>query len=92
MNPLAEIMTADRCLNPPPLSPLAMHALLDAPVGTAFELPRAGSSLENPFVYDAVARELQREQRHGRVAVVDCVAQGEGSDSLIKRFVFVRAH
>jgi hypothetical protein len=69
---------------------MAVHSLLDAPVGAPFELPRAGSSLENPFVYDAVARELLSEARRGRITVVDCLAEGEGADALIKQLVFVR--
>lgn len=85
-------MTADPCHHNATLSLMAVHSLLDAPVGAPFELPRAGSSLENPFVYDAVARELRCEARRGRLAVVDCVSEGEGTDALIKRFVFVRAN
>jgi hypothetical protein len=41
-------------------------------------------------VYDAVARELLSEARRGRITVVDCLAEGEGADALIKQLVFVR--
>jgi hypothetical protein len=53
------------------LSPLAARILIEAPLGTDVNLPRAGSALENAHVYDAVARELQRASEEGRLRIVD---------------------
>jgi hypothetical protein len=49
-----------------------------APIGVPTELPGAGTSLENPFAYDAAAREIKAlagrgctevlSERHGRAA------------------------
>lgn len=49
-----------------------------ASIGVPIELPRAGTSLENPYAYDAAAREIKAlagrgctevlSERHGRAA------------------------
>lgn len=71
----------------PTLSPVAMRLLLDAPIGVDVALPRAGTTLENAHVFDAVARELQRAAAAGRVHVV---RRAEGADALVREFVFRR--
>ena len=43
----------------------------------AQDLPRAGFTLENPFVYDAVARELKAMADQGLVEIVDRWLGGE---------------
>ena len=44
---------------------LAERAYLDSGFDTVVELPRAGSALENPYVYDAVARDLGDRRLEG---------------------------
>jgi hypothetical protein len=47
----------------------SIHAV--APIGAVTELPAAGTSLENPFVYDAAAREIKEMVNMGCTEVVD---------------------
>jgi hypothetical protein len=75
---------------PPALSPLAQRHLLEAPQGIVAELPRTGSALENPHVYDAVARELLRLESAGRLHVVRLETEGGADAGLIRRLVFQR--
>jgi hypothetical protein len=49
---------------------LAHTFYLDSQFGEIQDLPRAGSTLENPFVYDAVARELKAMAALGLVEIV----------------------
>ena len=56
---------------------LATSAYLEADVGAISELPRAGSSLENPYAYDAAAREIKALAERGLVAVVDERTSGD---------------
>ena len=60
------------------------------PVGLVTELPRAGTTLENPFVYDAAAREIKQFAERGEVAIVveDCVCSIDGQ--VISRLSFQR--
>jgi hypothetical protein len=50
---------------------LAQTVYLDSAFGVVEELPRAGSTLENPFVYDAVARELKVMAESGLIEIVE---------------------
>jgi hypothetical protein len=70
------------------LSRLARRLLVEAPMGVDVELPRAGSALENPHVYDAVARELLRERQ--RVQLVACEPVPAADGAPIRRLVFRR--
>ena len=59
--------------------------------GPSSALPRAGSALENPFVYDAVAREFEQMAQRGLVEIVQEHKSNHGEpliDSL--RFLRVR--
>jgi hypothetical protein len=69
---------------------LAQTAYLDSAFGTIEELPRAGSALENPYVFDASARELKVMAAQGLVEIVEehCVRVAE--ESLIDRLRFRR--
>ncbi len=69
---------------------LAQSAYLDSSFGTESELPRAGSSLENPFVYDASARELKALAERGLIEVTAEHRHRIGDDELIDRFRFRR--
>jgi len=42
----------------------------DSEFGTLQELPRAGSALEHPLVFDSTARDLQRMAQKGVVEIV----------------------
>ena len=44
--------------------------LRDALPGDIQELPKAGSALEHPLVYDAVARDLKTHAERGEVEIV----------------------
>jgi len=49
---------------------LAQSLFLDSELRVEQELPHAGSTLENPFVYDAVAREFKQMASRGLVEIV----------------------
>ncbi|MDY0748035.1 hypothetical protein SNE35_26280 [Paucibacter sp. R3-3] len=68
-----------------------MDAYLDSGFGEITELPRAGSALEHPLVFDSAARELQKLAAQGRLEIIDehrqPAADGNG---LIDRLRFRR--
>ena len=68
---------------------LAQSVYLDSEFGALSELPNAGSSLENPYVYDASARELQAMASQGLLKIVD-ERRDAGPQGLIKRLTFRR--
>lgn len=49
---------------------LADALYLDSQLGVPLDVPRAGCSLENPFVYDAVARDLKALAARGLIEIV----------------------
>jgi len=70
---------------------LAQTLYLDSEFGVAQDLPRAGSTLENPFVYDAVARELKEMADRGLVEIVDeRVTRFAQDEPLVERLSFRR--
>lgn len=66
-----------------------MQVLLSTPLGEVAELQKAGTPLENPFVYDAAARDLKTLASEGRLEVVGEV---RGAQDLITSFSFKRLH
>ena len=68
---------------------LAQSAYLDSECGTLSELPHAGSSLENPYAYDAAAQELKAMASQGLVKIVD-ERRSDSRDCLISRLTFQR--
>ena len=50
---------------------LAQSLFLDSELRVEQELPHVGSALENPFVYDAVAREIKQMAQRGLVEIVE---------------------
>jgi hypothetical protein len=68
---------------------LAQRCYLESEFGAHIELPVAGSSLENPYVYDASARELEAMASDGLIRVVDQRCDGRVS-GLISRLTFER--
>ncbi len=72
------------------MASLTHRLLLEAPIGEDRELPRNGTSLEIPQVYDAVARDLLREARAGRVQIRLMEPSTAEDGVLIRRMVFRR--
>jgi len=71
---------------------LALSAYLDSIFGIDEELPRAGSALENPFVFDASARELKAMAAKGLVEIVEEHTSRIADEFLIDRLRFRRVH
>ena len=69
---------------------LAQALYLDSEFGVVQELPRAGSALEHPWVFDSTARELKQMAEQGMVEIVGEHAHHAGTESLIDRLLFRR--
>lgn len=67
---------------------LAQTAFLDSEPGILVELPSVGSALENPYVYDASARELKAMAEDGLLEIVEERRGGLGE--LIQKLTFNR--
>ncbi|MBL8318981.1 MAG: hypothetical protein JNJ42_11285 [Burkholderiaceae bacterium] len=72
------------------MNTLAQTLYLDSAFGVALDVPNAGCSLENPFVYDAVARELKAMADRGLIEIVSEHHKPLGEDTLIDRLQFKR--
>jgi hypothetical protein len=69
---------------------LAHSVYLDSEFGVLQELPKAGSTLENPYVYDATARELKSMADRGLLRIVDEHCSAAQDEPLIDKLCFVR--
>jgi hypothetical protein len=69
---------------------LARSVYLDSSFGVPHELPRAGSALENPYVFDDAARELKTMAEQGLVAILVERTNRTGQEALIDRLSFMR--
>lgn len=69
---------------------LARSAYLNSAFGEDEELPRAGSALENPYVYDASAHELKALAQRGLIEIVHEHRNWERGEPLIDRLRFRR--
>jgi hypothetical protein len=69
---------------------LAQGVFLDSEYGVVQELPRAGSALEHPLVYDSAARELKAMADHGMLEIVDEHQHMAAGEPLIDRLLFRR--
>jgi hypothetical protein len=69
---------------------LAQSVYLDSTFGVEEELPHAGSALENPYVYDASARELKDMAARGLLKIVEERVSRRGEEALIDRLRFRR--
>jgi len=69
---------------------LAQSAYLESEFGTLSELPSAGTPLENPYVYDASARELKAMASQGLVKIVEERRLDVGPEGLISHLTFER--
>jgi hypothetical protein len=68
-----------------------VHAIyLDSAPGELTELDPAGTGLENPYVYDSVARELKAMAEQGLVTIVREQTRRDAEDDLIDRIAFAR--
>ena len=69
---------------------LAVSLFLESDIYVDQELPRAGTALENPFVYDAVAREFKQMAKRGLVQIVQEHAQPGTDGPLINSLRYRR--
>jgi hypothetical protein len=69
---------------------LAQSTLLDSEFGSVNELPHAGSALENPYVYDAAARELKQIAEAGGIEILAEQSRQVSDDLLICHLRFRR--
>jgi hypothetical protein len=69
---------------------LAQSAYLDSEPGALSELPSVGTSLENPYVYDASAREMKAMASQGLVKIIEEQRSEGGLGGLIRRLTFER--
>ena len=69
---------------------LAHSAYLDSEFGVPQELPKAGSSLENPYVFDATAKELKAMAERGLVRILEERTASGAQEELIDRLSFMR--
>jgi hypothetical protein len=69
---------------------LARTVFLESEIGAIQELPRSGTTLENPFVFDAVANDLKRMAASGLVEVVEERRSRAGAETLIEAFRYRR--
>jgi hypothetical protein len=72
------------------MSSLSRSIYLAADVGILTDVPPAGSSLENPYVYDSVARELKSMAEEGLLEVVSEDPRPGDNGPLIGRITFAR--
>jgi len=72
------------------MNTLAHSVYRDSEFGVLQDLPRAGSTLENPYVFDATARELKEMAKQGLVEIVGEHVAGRASEQLIDRLTFMR--
>ena len=69
---------------------LSTSIYLASHVGVPTEVEPAGTSLENPYVYDSVARDLKAMEGEGLLRIVDEHLREGRSDAPIDRLSFVR--
>lgn len=72
------------------MTTIARSAYLDSAFGIPTELEAAGSSLENPYVYDAAAREIKSMASEGLVQIVSEHSRSDAAEPLIDSIGFIR--
>jgi hypothetical protein len=72
------------------MSSLAHSLFLESELSVEHELPHAGSSLENPFVYDSVAREFKQMAMRGLVEIVQERTRPSSAEPLIDSLRYKR--
>ncbi|NWG76044.1 MAG: hypothetical protein HXY24_15830 [Rubrivivax sp.] len=61
-----------------------------APIGAVVELPAAGTWLENPYVYDAAARDIKELVKSGCTEIVDEKVAHVGGEPITVHLAFRR--
>ena len=69
---------------------LSTTIFLSADVGVPVDVESAGTPLENPYVYDSVARDLKAMERDGLLRVVNETSSAANGDGPIDHISFVR--
>lgn len=69
---------------------IAQTVFLEAPLGAPTELPRAGSTLEHPLVFDFAAREFKAMAERGLVEILSEHVSETMGESIIDRLQFRR--
>jgi hypothetical protein len=77
-------------LEDPPMHSIAERLYQEAIVGSTIALPKAGTRLENRYVFDAAAREVKAMAERGLVEIVTEHRIGVHESSLITEIVFVK--
>lgn len=72
------------------MSTIALQLVREAPLGEPSALPRAGTSLENPWVYDSVGREIRDFASSGWIEVLAVEEAPVEDGSLLTRLEFKR--
>lgn len=72
------------------MSTLVQNIYLDSEIGVPTDLIAAGTSLENPYVYDAAARELKSMASVGLVRITAESLATSAQEPLISRIRFER--
>jgi len=72
------------------VSSLIRNIYLDSEIGVATDLVAAGTTLENPYVYDAAARELKGLADQGLVRITAEGLVARAQERLINRIQFER--
>jgi hypothetical protein len=73
------------------MSTIAESIYLRSRIGTSVKLPKAGTALENRYVFDSSAREIMAMAERGLVKIVSERRSTEGADALITDMVFVKS-
>lgn len=68
----------------------AARAYHEAKAGTPTELPRAGSSLEHPLVFDSAAKDIKAMADKGMFTIVDEHCSVQFGETVIDRLTFVK--
>ncbi|HZE91282.1 MAG TPA: hypothetical protein VE029_06170 [Rhizobacter sp.] len=72
------------------MTTFAHSVYLDSEFGVPQDLPKAGSSLENPYAFDATARELKAMAERGLVEIISEHSLEQAHEQLIDSLSFVR--
>lgn len=72
------------------MSTIAASVYIEAEPGIKQQLAHAGCALENPYVFDATARELRLMAQRGQIEILEEHLDARGGESLIDRFSFRR--
>jgi hypothetical protein len=69
---------------------IAERIYADAEVGIPVALPKAGTALENRYVFDSSAREIMAMAERGLLKIANECRASESADAMITDIVFVK--